>query len=88
MAGARKKGESADDQAQVLTVNGREIKVSNPQKVLFPEAKYTKLDVVRIYRREGPRYAKPLELSAAAGDVLTTELLPGLELSLENVLRV
>jgi Uma2 family endonuclease len=47
-----------------------------------------KLDVVRIYRREGPRFAKPVELSAAAGDVLTTELLPGLELSLEDVFRV
>jgi bifunctional non-homologous end joining protein LigD len=49
MARTRKKAESPGGQAQVLIVNGREIQVSNPQKVLFPEAKYTKLDVVRYY---------------------------------------
>jgi len=32
-----------------LTVAGREIAVSNPAKVLFPEAGYTKLDLVRYY---------------------------------------
>jgi DNA ligase D-like protein (predicted polymerase) len=32
-----------------LTVAGREIQISNPQKVLFPEAGYTKLDVVTYY---------------------------------------
>jgi DNA ligase D-like protein (predicted polymerase) len=32
-----------------LSVNGREITVSNPAKVLFPEAKHTKLDLVRYY---------------------------------------
>ncbi len=30
-------------------VNGREVAVSNPGKVLFPEAGYTKLDLVRYY---------------------------------------
>lgn len=30
-------------------VDGREIAVSNPRKVLFPEAGYTKLDLVRYY---------------------------------------
>jgi len=34
---------------EVVTVDGREIAVSNPGKVLFPEAGYTKLDVVRYY---------------------------------------
>jgi DNA ligase D-like protein (predicted polymerase) len=34
---------------EVLTVAGREILVSNPQKVLFPQAGYTKLDLVRYY---------------------------------------
>ena len=32
-----------------LTVAGREIAISNPRKVLFPEAGYTKLDLVRYY---------------------------------------
>jgi bifunctional non-homologous end joining protein LigD len=32
-----------------LVVSGREIAVSNPSKVLFPEAGYTKLDLVRYY---------------------------------------
>jgi bifunctional non-homologous end joining protein LigD len=32
-----------------LTVAGHEIAISNPRKVLFPQAGYTKLDVVRYY---------------------------------------
>jgi bifunctional non-homologous end joining protein LigD len=32
-----------------LIVDGREIAISNPTKVLFPDAGYTKLDVVRYY---------------------------------------
>jgi DNA ligase D-like protein (predicted polymerase) len=35
--------------SEVLTVGGREVAVSNPKKVLFPDAGYTKLDVVRYY---------------------------------------
>jgi bifunctional non-homologous end joining protein LigD len=34
---------------EVLTVAGREITISNPHKVLFPQAGYTKLDLVRYY---------------------------------------
>src|SRR5258708_8852979 len=34
---------------EILSVDGREIAVSNPRKVLFPQAGYTKLDVVRYY---------------------------------------
>ncbi|HZM96137.1 MAG TPA: non-homologous end-joining DNA ligase [Vicinamibacterales bacterium] len=34
---------------EVLTVAGREVAVSNPNKVLFPDAGYTKLDLVRYY---------------------------------------
>lgn len=33
----------------MLEIDGREVAVSNPQKVYFPEAGYTKLDVVRYY---------------------------------------
>ncbi|HLG57435.1 MAG TPA: non-homologous end-joining DNA ligase [Vicinamibacterales bacterium] len=34
---------------EVLTVAGRDVPISNPQKVLFPQAGYTKLDVARYY---------------------------------------
>ena len=44
-------------------------------------------DTVRVYRRDGERFARPVELSADAGDVLTTTLLPGLELPLSEVFR-
>jgi DNA ligase D-like protein (predicted polymerase) len=33
----------------VVSAGGREIVVTNPDKVLFPEAKHTKLDLVRYY---------------------------------------
>ncbi len=36
---------------ELLKVGGREIAVSNPRKVLFPEAGYTKLDLVRLSLR-------------------------------------
>jgi DNA ligase D-like protein (predicted polymerase) len=34
---------------ETLRVNGRDIAISNPQKVLFPKPGYTKLDVARYY---------------------------------------
>lgn len=34
---------------ELLNIDGREVSISNPDKVLFPEAKYTKLDLVRYY---------------------------------------
>ena len=36
-------------ESEVLDVDGREVSVSNPQKVLFPKPGYTKLDLVRYY---------------------------------------
>ena len=45
------------------------------------------LDVVRVYQREGETFARPVELSAEAGDVLTTTLLSGLELPVARVFR-
>src|SRR5512145_1234757 len=36
-------------QSEVLTIGDREVAISNPGKVLFPEAGYTKLDVVNYY---------------------------------------
>jgi DNA ligase D-like protein (predicted polymerase) len=36
-------------QPEVLAIGGREVSISNPGKVLFPEAGHTKLDLVRYY---------------------------------------
>jgi bifunctional non-homologous end joining protein LigD len=46
-----KKTESSreDGNTELLVVNGREISVSNPGKVLFPEPQHTKLDLVHYY---------------------------------------
>ena len=35
--------------AEILIVAGREVAISNPRKVLFPQPKHTKLDLVRYY---------------------------------------
>src|SRR5215217_215491 len=34
---------------ELLTIAGREVAISNPHKVLFPQAGHTKLDLVRYY---------------------------------------
>jgi Uma2 family endonuclease len=44
-----------------------------------------KLDVIRIYRRGSTGFEQPVELSAAAHDVLTTPLLPEAELPLAKI---
>lgn len=52
MTDARKKTgtrKAASGEKERLIVDGREVFVSNPQKVLFPEPGYTKLDLVRYY---------------------------------------
>src|SRR5687767_15550137 len=36
-------------EAERLVIEGREISITNPRKVLFPEPGYTKLDLVRYY---------------------------------------
>jgi Uma2 family endonuclease len=48
----------------------------------------TDLDAVRVYRRLDERFARPEQLSLEAGDVLTTSLLPGLELPLSDIFRI
>ena len=35
---------------EILTINGREVTVSNPRKVYFPETGHTKLDLVQYYQ--------------------------------------
>jgi bifunctional non-homologous end joining protein LigD len=37
------------DEHEILTVAGREVAISNPRKVLFPQPGYTKLDLARYY---------------------------------------
>src|SRR3954451_7587402 len=39
---------------EVISIAGREVAVSNPQKVLFPTAGHTKLDLVRYYLAVAP----------------------------------
>jgi bifunctional non-homologous end joining protein LigD len=34
---------------ELLVIDGREVAISNPRKVLFPRAAHTKLDLVRQY---------------------------------------
>src|SRR6185503_8977552 len=34
---------------EILTIAGREIAISNPRKVLFPQAGHTKLDLAQYY---------------------------------------
>jgi DNA ligase D-like protein (predicted polymerase) len=38
-----------DPNSEILTVAGREIAISHPDKLLFPKPKHTKLDLVRYY---------------------------------------
>ena len=45
------------------------------------------LDVVRIYRRDVDGFGRAIELMAEVGDVLTTPLLPGLEMALTRIFR-
>jgi bifunctional non-homologous end joining protein LigD len=40
---------AAKDDAEVLEIEGHEVRVSHPGKVVFPEARLTKLDLVRYY---------------------------------------
>src|SRR5919109_189411 len=39
----------AEKDRELLLVGEREVTISNPGKVLFPQAGYTKLDLVRYY---------------------------------------
>jgi Uma2 family endonuclease len=44
-----------------------------------------RLEIVRVYRREGAGVARPIELSRERGEFLETPLLPGLEVQLARV---
>jgi Uma2 family endonuclease len=43
------------------------------------------IDVIRVYRREGSTFGRPIELSREANDTLSTALLPGLEMPLTRI---
>ena len=45
------------------------------------------VDRVRVYRREGDTFSRAIELSREHDDVLTTPLLPGLEMPLARIFR-
>ena len=45
------------------------------------------LDAIKVYRRVDERYARVAELSLQNGDVLTTPLLPGLEMPLSRIFQ-
>ena len=50
MGTSRRKATTKDaDSHELLVVGGREVSISNPGKVLFPEPGYTKLDLARYY---------------------------------------
>jgi bifunctional non-homologous end joining protein LigD len=40
---------TTNNEREVLTAGGREVSISNPRKVLFPQTGYTKLDLARYY---------------------------------------
>jgi len=40
---------SKSEERETLVISGREVSISNPRKVLFPQAGHTKLDLVRYY---------------------------------------
>ncbi|HVH08642.1 MAG TPA: non-homologous end-joining DNA ligase [Gemmatimonadales bacterium] len=42
-------GHASRGAQELLSVAGREVAISNPEKVLFPKPKYTKLDLARYY---------------------------------------
>jgi Uma2 family endonuclease len=43
------------------------------------------LDLIRVYRRAGDTFSRSVELAREAGEILTTPLLPGLEMPLTRI---
>ncbi|HVS04213.1 MAG TPA: Uma2 family endonuclease, partial [Thermoanaerobaculia bacterium] len=43
------------------------------------------LELVRVYRREGNAFARPIELSAERGDAIETPLLPALRIAVGDL---
>jgi bifunctional non-homologous end joining protein LigD len=49
MSAPGRKGGQHGAARELLVLDGREVVISNPRKVFFPQPKYTKLDLVRYY---------------------------------------
>src|SRR5512138_24109 len=49
MTPAKRAASSPGGEAEQLLIDGHDVAITNPRKVLFPEAGYTKLDLVRYY---------------------------------------
>lgn len=47
----------AVEQSETIRVDGRDVKITRPGKILFPEDGITKGDLVRYYQRIGPKMA-------------------------------
>jgi hypothetical protein len=45
------------------------------------------IDAVRVFRRHGEQFFRPIELTLEASETLTTPLLPGLQVPLERLFR-
>ena len=45
------------------------------------------IEAIEVYRRGGDRFEAPIELSLEAGDLLTTPLLPHLEMPLAAIFK-
>jgi hypothetical protein len=58
-----------------------------PQPITFPHGSLLAAGPSRVYRRDGERFARPVELTREAADTLTTPLLPELTLPLERIFR-
>ena len=43
------------EQAETIRIDGRDVKITRPEKLLFPEDGITKGDLIRYYQRIGPR---------------------------------
>ena len=45
------------------------------------------LEVIRVYRRDGENYGRPIELRRESGDKLASSVIEGFELPLAEVFR-
>ena len=65
------------------------LKPGAPERRWRAESRETRpeIDTIRIYGRAEDRFGRRLELSRETGDVLTTPLLPGLDVPLARVFR-
>jgi hypothetical protein len=61
----------AADGAERLTIDGHEVAISNPQKVLFPGPKYTKLDLVNYYLAVAGALEAPVAVRTYSCDIRT-----------------